>query len=122
MKVETKDGLAWLDAMAEQYESAARDLRAMRTRLSTLPLVPTTQAPAVGGEILVGEAIREALITGGPGKALALVDRIDWSRVKTRSKDRVGLVSSTLSFLHDKGFVRRVGRGVWDVERGGGVS
>lgn len=113
-----QDGMAWLIGLAEQYEQVAKDIRHLHARLMVLtpPAETLTMSPSGGfGQLGISEAIREHLITKGPAKAKELTRNLDWSKVRTRSTNRAGLITSTLKSMEDTGAVHRIGDGRWDV-------
>ena len=113
--MKTDDGLSWLDNLADQFEQAAREIRAVRSRISTLAAVAASSTLPVddGVRIRIGEAIREVLVSRGQSDVATIIDAIDWRRVVTRSKNRSGIVAFTLK---KNPLFRRVSRGVWDID------
>lgn len=110
-----EEELAWLLNIAEQYEDAARDIRRLHTTLGTLPLLG--EASLNPNEMRIGEAIRDLLAREGPLGPAIIRDKLDWSRIRTKSTNRSNLVVSTLASMRESGAVMSRGRGQWDLVR-----
>lgn len=127
-----QDGMAWLESLAEQYETTARDIRALVVRMRVL--TPPASVAAVAGmdahgdrehPVRISEAIRELLARKGAMSPAGIRDTLDWNRIKSRATDRDGLVTSSLKSMQVAGDVRRLGHGLYDLahrRHEGGVS
>lgn len=112
--------MAWLIGLAEQYEQVAIDIRHLHAKLTVLtpPAEILQIAPTGGfGQIGISEAIREYIVRNGPCSSSQLVKGLEWSRIRTRTTNRSSLVASTLTGMNENRSVRRLGDGIWDVER-----
>lgn len=134
MKHQRDDGMAWLESVAEQYEATARDIRALVARMRVL--TPPAAVASVAGmdshgdrdhPVRISEAIRELLGRKGAMGPAQILITLNWDRIKTRAKNRDGLVTSSLKDMLVSGDIVRVGHGLYDLARRpshheGGVS
>ena len=106
----TGEGVAWLAALATQYEETARAIRDTMVRIQQAEAAEAASAASDRDAVSVSEAIR--LVLGPakePLKAAAIWREMQARRIllRTRSADPANLVASTLSALERSGQVRR---------------
>lgn len=119
------EGLAWLLKQAEHHETIARDLRRMHANLQVSSVAPklklsvpmTTSDASLPDGFSVSEAIRRYIVAHGPSTPAELLHGLDWPNVRSKARDRHGLVKSTLRHMRSGNHLRNVGGSKWDIHR-----